>query len=116
MKSLTPWCPEALRERRIGGRSTAAHRTASTRMTSIATVVFQPFGLFPPHPGSPGDVRPVRRLSTVDRSCKHKARSLGISLVDQKPYQRPRGALQALERALAQVRGLFADFPRANGG
>ena len=115
MKSLTPWCPEALRERRIGGRSTAAHRTASTRMTSIATVVFPALRLVPPHPASPGDVRPARRRSVVDRPCKHKARSLGISLVEQQPYQRPPGALQALEPALVQVRGLFADFPPANG-
>jgi len=52
MKSLTPWCPEELRERRIGGRRTAAQRTANTKMTRIATIVFQPFGS--PVPGLSG--------------------------------------------------------------
>src|SRR5688572_22320009 len=105
MKSLTPPIPAELRERRMGGSSTAAHSAPSTRMTRIATSQAQPFPV--PHIRSIPDLRPTnacrrRHLQTQSEIPEDLARwRLG--------YQRMTNTRQALRAAFVQVTGLFRD-------
>jgi hypothetical protein len=108
MKGLTPPTPAELRERRIGGRSTAAQRAPSTNMTMIATMGYPSPSLFPLVRNKSG-----QSVRYVPQTQSEIPEDLACCAAD---YQRLPAVHQAMRRASAQVRGFFRDSSQLRAG